>query len=625
MNGSIGAIERFVRGRSAPRLRVNLSPNRARRTVMKSTAAIDPPDEPCPDVAPAPPLVAPSSLIEPQREQRLIAVLREAARTRNPVKILARAAEAFYWASRPAPQASVLLARALADLAVTGRESYRKLRTIFSIEATVREVTTGRLAASGTAADPDDVAGAVTKALDRAYAVAWALRGPLAVRAATRAPLGWVAVSSEDDSAHRPVNVAPPPFEQFDIPVTTHGVTVQTRFFIASPGEAVGPAGPTSPRELPPDPVPHVPDGHRILLFLHGHSSSAEEALALIPHLHAAGLARGVKYAVVCFDLPNSGYAQPFDHTVVAPSSATSYPGGIFDHDPIRTPILDFTEDFVVAFVDALDAVTPVKNRIDGVIGGSLGGNLGLRLGRRVGSPWLDAGIVSWSPASVWDPLVQDEIKRIGPDHCRGLWDVSETEGSRAAYFDEVYDKPVFPVLVPQTQPELWYRDDWQPCKAFRIAESRVARQEIYNPSFRRWHWRLGGEQLIYSHKDRVEHDDDTTPWRFALNKVRHLLVAGQRDNYVGARIFDATRDLADFMASTPGRSLFLNDTGHSIHIERPRFLAGEIVGFLFRAGTELVPIDVSSFVSPLLLGACANDSAAVSAIATLLLSGASS
>jgi hypothetical protein len=127
------------------------------------------------------------------------------------------------------------------------------------------------------------------------------------------------------------------------------------------------------------------------------------------------------------------------------------------------------------------------------VIGGSLGGNLGLRLGRRdlTADPWLEAGIVSWSAASVWKPMVQDLVKRTGPDHCRQRWDEAETTLFRAAYFSEVYDQKISDIFVPKTQPELWYRDGWEPCKTFHIQEARIARQEIYNANFRRWHWRV--------------------------------------------------------------------------------------------------------------------------------------
>jgi len=558
---------------------------------MKLTVAIDPPKEDCLETPQVPLRAAGLPLLQLKDEEfRLIPALREAAQTREPYEILARAAEAFYRADHP-PTQHFERANALADLAVTGRVSYGLLKATPLNETSLAEDTRARLAPSVQAA-PGDVADAVSMALDRAYAVAWALRGPVAQRAALRAPVpGWIAVSGEDDKPHRPVNVAPPPFEQFEIPVTTHGVTVQTRFFIASAVEDPAPAAiPPSTRALPPDPVPHVPDGHRVILFLHGHSSGAEEALAIIPHILKAGLDHGTKYSIVSFDLPNNGYSATFDHTKVALSSDTSYPGGITDHlTPICTPILDYIEDFVVAFVDALDLITPVKNRFAGVIGGSLGGNLGLRLGRRpnlAADPWLNAGIVSWDAASVWDPMVQDEIKRKGPDYCRSMWDVAETDSMRVDYFFDSYEKTrdIGPLNLVLAQPDMWYRKDWE-CKALHIKESRVARQEIYNAYFRQWHWRVAGEQLIYSHVDRVDHENEHSPFhnpfRYELNKVSQLLVAGEQDNYMGANIYDATQQLAKRMVHTPGRSLFLRDTGHSIHAERPRFFAGEIVNFL--------------------------------------------
>jgi pimeloyl-ACP methyl ester carboxylesterase len=65
------------------------------------------------------------------------------------------------------------------------------------------------------------------------------------------------------------------------------------------------------------------------------------------------------------------------------------------------------------------------------------------------------------------------------------------------------------------------------------------------------------------------------------LNVVKHLLIGSAGDNFRGSNIFDATRKLADLMATTPGTSLFLRSTGHSVHLERPRFLAKRIVDFL--------------------------------------------
>ena len=207
---------------------------------------------------------------------------------------------------------------------------------------------------------------------------------------------------------------------------------------------------------------------------------------------------------------------------------------------------------------------------------------MGLRLGRRSPLPaWLDAGIVSWNAASVWDPMIQDLLKSQGPGRCQNNWNATETDGSRVDYFHEVYEKTVLPIIVPHTQPELWYRTGWEPCKRLHIKGSRIARREAYNANFRQWHWRVAGEQLIYSHVDRMDHEDINSPFLYELNKVSHLLVGSQNDNFSGSNIFDATRTLASKMVNTPGRSLFLRDTGHSVHFERPAFFAKQIVGFL--------------------------------------------
>lgn len=599
---------------------------------MHKSSPINPPYENCLDVPPAPRFSAPERFVERSNEFRLIPMLREAAQRKDPYEILARAAAAFYRAQHPQmgsiPNDDVALGKALADLAVAGRVAYTRFQQpptwligavdggLLASLAQVDRLPADTLAllTSLAQATPTDFASAVNLALDRAFDVAWALRGPVAPQPVQRTasawftarqPLGWIAVSGEDDTPHRPVNSAPPEFEQFEIAVTVPGraalptVTVLTRFFIASAIEDTPATGiPRSNRTLPPDPAPHVPDDHWVILFLHGHSSSAEEAGPIIPHIHKAGLDRGTKYSIISLDLPNSGYSQMFDHTKVAPSSATSWPGAPTDHGPILTPILDFMEDFVVAFVDALDQKTPIKNRFAGVIGGSLGGNLGFRLGRRplAANPWLNAAIVAWSPASVWLPKVQDVAQGVAPKHCRGLWDLPEDLDSRRLYFGEAYDS-ILP-FVNRKPPELWYWDHW-PCMTSHIQASRIARQEIYNARFRQWHWRLAGEQMIYSHDDHVIHEDKASQRRFEQNTVRMLLVAGEKDDFLYARIYSCTQGLAVRMGNTPGLSLFLNDTGHSIHIERPHFFAGEIVNFFGLPALNRTNI---SFLAPLLL-----------------------
>jgi len=528
-------------------------------------------------------------------EGRLIPELREAAQTRDPVEILARSAAEFHRVRRQPTvldrEAKTDFATALADLAVTGRVSYRKLQE--GLERTALEAAArARLAGDADPPTAGELDAAIDRALDRAYEVAWALRGPLAQRADLRAGLGWIAVSGEDDAPHRPVNTPAPPYEQYELLVPLGNPALWTRFFIALAEEPPATPIPRQQRALPPDPVPAIPPDHEVILFLHGHSSGAEEALDIVPHLLEAGRERGKKYAVVSFDLPNNGYSETFDHTRIAPTSATTYPRLPSDHGPILTPILDFIEDFVVAFALALDDAAHIASRFAGVIGGSLGGNLGLRLGRRdlSNAPWLGRAIVAWSPASVWNPKAQHPEDYLFPDKCMGRCAEAETAGSRLEYFRQVYDVSDLPgILAPQSK--YWYRPGWELADV-HVRLSRLARREIYNAHYRQWHWRVAGEQLVYSHFDRVDHEDASTPLRYELNRVPMLLAAGAADNGIGAKIYDNTAKLAGLMVNTPGRLLQVRDTGHSIHFERPHAFAREIVKFLTGRSMEVTCVN---------------------------------
>jgi pimeloyl-ACP methyl ester carboxylesterase len=526
----------------------------------------------------------------------LIAPLRDVARTMSPVEILARAAQAFIFAGTDAETildraAARTRGLAFADLAVTGRGAYAAFRR--GVDRTALDAQTRALLAADAMTVPADaqVAAALDQALDRAYAVAWALNGPAAQQAAWRAPLGWIAVSSEDDKARRPVNVPAPPYDQCELAVTCGGLVLQTRFFVASSEPPVPVPVTPLPRDVPPDLMPAVPADHEVILFLHGHGSGAEEAVEIIPHLLAEAARRGKKYAIIAFDLPSNGYSESVDHTSIAPTAATTYPRLPTDSGPIATPVLDFIEDFVVAFVDAVDAVTPIKDRVAAVIGGSLGGNLGLRLGRRdtangTDTPWLrNCSIVAWSPASVWTPKVQHTIDYMAPDRCMQRADEPEHRGGRGNYFYQVYREKELEGII-QPQPQYWYRGDWAP-RAIHVDQSALARFDIYDPNYRRWHWRVAGEQLVYSHQDNVVHGDANTPVRYTQNTVRTLLVAGGEDDYIGTHIYDNTLTVGRAM-TCPGYLLRVPGTGHSIHFERPGFFARKIVDFLAGKSMEI-------------------------------------
>ena len=548
----------------------------------------------------------PAEFVVEGHDGRLIPMLRGAARTRDPDVILAWAATEFFRAGRALVaddrHAAEARGTALADLAVTGRVAYDRFRNglnMLAVEGNTRLRIEAQVV-GGLPASDDEIAEAMRRALDRAYAVAWALRGPVGQRAALRARLGWIAVSGEDDKPHRPVNVPAPPYEQYEVnvgvptPVATGSLRLWTRFLIATADDTPSPPTPVLSRTAPNDLIPNIPSDHKVIVFLHGHSSGAEEALDLIPHLIREGREAdpSVKLAILSVDLPNNGYSEPFDHTRVAPASATTFPTATSLNTPVATPILDFIEDFVVAFVDAVDALTllngttRIKERVIAVIGGSLGGNLGLRLGRRANMPaWLDRAIVAWSPASVWKAKVRLHADTRGSVVTQGRYLAADVEDTRQDYFLEVYERSYGATIRPQ--PEYWYRGGYVPA-GLLVALSRLARHEVYGRFFREWHWRVALEQLIYSHDENVVYGDGSTPVRATLNTVRTLLAAGADDDALHVNIYGGTRAVARRMTRARGRLLLVRDCGHSIHFERPQWFAAEIMRFLSARSLEI-------------------------------------
>jgi len=545
----------------------------------------------------------PSSLVEAGNENRPISILRAAAQTKDPLKILFQAAVAYFAVGHAAALLPYLfgsgadpvkaialwamehpeLAPALADLSVTGRATYDKLVSIGPRESLLLDQVLGPMN-GWPEATHDNVLYAIREALDRAYQVARAVRGHEA-----RDPLRWIAVAGEDDSPDRPVNVPSAPYPQYDLTVTVKGIPVVTRYMIASeanritsPPPIILPPPPLGsppldlPRTLPATPLPLLPWPDNIILFIHGHSSRLEESLDLVSALQKVGREHGVPHTIIAMDLPCCGYSSMFDHTQVARPEASDYD---FPNKIAHVPILDFIEEFIVQFVNTLEEqltlqIQHIQDRIVAVIGGSLGGNMGLRLGRR-SEPWLQK-IIAWSPASVWNSLANATLDPIKAAILKVPYErINEDEQIelRHDYFAQVFDG----YKGEPAQAPYWYRDGW-PCKQTYIEMARHDRQEIYNASFRRWHWRVAYEQLIFSHLDP---DTPGGPPRYKSIHSNMLLAAGSADNDPFLGLYAPTQDIAQKMSNTSGRTLFLLETGHSIHNERPQVLALAIEKFL--------------------------------------------
>jgi pimeloyl-ACP methyl ester carboxylesterase len=374
---------------------------------------------------------------------------------------------------------------------------------------------------------------------------------------------------------------------------------------------------------IPPEPPPKIPDGNEIILYLHGGPGSRlEEAGDLVPQLHAEGLKKGKKYTVIAFDQPSQGYSSMIDAVEVVPP-----------HDKVgnQYPLVQFSEDFIVHFVDALDKIAPIKHRNIYIIGGSTGGALTLRMGHRQES-WIKK-IVAWNPASVWETYADDhDLERkaakgralyVGFERSKDHEDTSVIKfgaDDRKDFFNDVFGAPVDNALVKiQPNPEEWYRGNrgdykgntppphkpfaqiW-PCKWDYIGAARLEMQEVYNPAYRSWHWRLGTEMLLFS----FFNDSWVGPAKTGSQKnavyldIRKptLLAASEDDDWSEGGLpienrWTQTQKMAQLMTNTPGYTLYLPDTGHSIHNERPIWFAEQIVEFLSAGGPAQGPLQV--------------------------------
>lgn len=552
-------------------------------------------------------------------EGRLRDDLRAAAQKLDPMADLRLSAVRF-------ATHNVDMGKAFADLAVTGRAAFAQFRAnppdvgplLQSLHDPNSCSQSGCNAATQLCVAGCPARASITdsalrdgsaQALDRAYAVANILRVGNMVPSAdgTAAPsverraLGWIAVSGEDDQPYRPVNVPATKYPQFDTVVTVGAVSVPTRYMIA---QALAPLATTHPlagRRLPASPQPTLRGDAEVLLFIHGMDSRIEEAEDLADTLRTMAARTGKNYTVISVDLPTSGYAQNLDHCQIPRAGGASgtcnslfelgdpkEPPQWFDaHGRHNVPVLDFIENFVVAFVNQLETKVPIKEHLQAVVGGSLGGNMSLRLGRRPDLPWLN-NVVAWSPASIWDSLADGStVFDAGPRKgaVRAGWQsaggnpqyLTESPGRRVEFFRAAFDQSILGGIVSPAQAQMWFSDRW-PCKQSVLVAARLDRQETYNKNFRLWHWRLGTEQLIYSH---TSIDPRTNRPLITSPSKRLFLACGGDDNFSGTNICTATQIVAGWMTTTSGRALFLQNAGHSLDNEFPSYWAQKVVAFL--------------------------------------------
>jgi pimeloyl-ACP methyl ester carboxylesterase len=495
-----------------------------------------------------------------------------------------------------------------AQLAVTGRTAFNAFRAWNPKDADL--ISQVRQANPNLSLDEVALEQAAARVLDAAYTALWAIRANDRDWRAFRPKLGYIGVSGEDDLPHRPVNVPTATFPQYDLDINLYGHPITVRYMVASAAKDFGavPAGGLPQSGVPggklrsiPSDVPGLAPVDEILIFIHGDGSRLEEAIPLARALFDAGTKKGKSYTVIAFDMLNSGYNTSwiddnFDN------SGSYHPSGdsSLSFDPTNPtygyPLLDIEEGFVITVIEALDKqLGNIKSQIAAIMGGSLGGNMGMRLARRK-EPYCRT-IVAWS-VTCMAPYISSPDQATVVGHLGGLiGKYTEKEdqpvGSRSRFFDDVYNQPLSAplgfVLLPQ-QPQLWYRPGWEPGKSALIAQSRYDRYEYYNQEFRRWTYRQNYESTIFSFQEGDVYVPNKAkgPLRYLTVSSTLLLATGSADqwlSFVNSRqlynVYADTLNVAKQMVNTPGTTLFIENTGHSIHSERPIFFAGKIVEFL--------------------------------------------
>lgn len=327
------------------------------------------------------------------------------------------------------------------------------------------------------------------------------------------------------------------------------------------------------------------------LLLLHGHSSSLGEFDKLLPFLapHAH---------LYLVDLPSCGGSTDVDADRVR-SAFGKYPS------------LEYLRDVVAEFVRLV-----VMPRLPGpkslrVAGGSLGGNLTLWLATQPYS-WLKDALV-WSPGSAWKgDLFQVLGASTALHRAKENWAGRRNEFLRGAFVENVVDVLGIPGLT-RPQPWYWFYDKWgggeinyvpvlrtldgtlnekpdrYPKMSFRkateISNSFRHAETRYTAKRAAWHWQVAGDQLAFSHRETVRVGTRSAP-RIAGLRCDTKFMAGVFDNSAPADLYNYTwqlyRDAENFAPSTLSVAWeAVPGSGHSVHSEKPAFLAERLLGVI--------------------------------------------
>ncbi|MCC7077956.1 MAG: alpha/beta hydrolase [Acidimicrobiia bacterium] len=208
-------------------------------------------------------------------------------------------------------------------------------------------------------------------------------------------------------------------------------------------------------------------------------------------------------------------------------------PGSGYSDRPDRMYTLDFYEETILSFLDALDVSTATP------VGGSLGGNLVLRLGHRARERF--PRLVVWAPGSAW---------RARP----WLGRLTRTLGGRLTFWPSV--------LV---QSRFWYSPDY-PGRRAALDETFAYYREVMCPGFVRMYWGIAADQVATSLFDIAP----------AITQPV-LLMWGDLDNGAGMR--EGVAHLRDLLPDCEFH--VFEGARHSLETEIPTDLARVIEDFL--------------------------------------------
>lgn len=213
---------------------------------------------------------------------------------------------------------------------------------------------------------------------------------------------------------------------------------------------------------------------------------------------------------------------------------AVDLPGSGYSEQPDINYSLELYENTLIHFLDKLGV-----NKAT-VAGGSLGGNMALRLGRKAPERFPD--VISWSPAGVWKPKPFMSF-------------MAKTD---------LLTGPLYWTML-KFQSTKWYKDGF-PGKQEIIYGAMKYRREVDSVQFRRSTGQIAAQQLKDTHRGLGY-----------LNKQPTLLLVGRDDTGL-----DLAKNAIEFSKEMPNVELkIFENTGHSIHGERPQELVKEMQAFL--------------------------------------------